>query len=48
MREVISKHKVDQTTFQWLRKEKVIVDTESKDLKVEYALLKDNKQGIVL
>lgn len=46
MKEVIAKHKADQTASQWLKEDKAIVEVEMKNLKVTYTSLKDNMQGI--
>lgn len=46
MREVIAKHKADQTAIQRLKKDKAIVEVEMKNLKVAYTSLKDNMQVV--
>jgi hypothetical protein len=40
VKKVIIKYKVDQTSFQWLRKENVVVEAEIRSLKMAYDLLK--------
>jgi hypothetical protein len=46
VREVIAKHKADQTAIQRPKEDKAIVEVEMKNLKVAYTSLKDNMQVV--
>jgi len=45
MREAITKHKANQTTFQRLRVEKDATKVEPRELKITYVALKKNMRG---
>lgn len=48
MREVVAKHRVDQTFLRQLKTKKVVMEAELRDLKVSNVSLKDSMQGIVI
>lgn len=46
--EAITINRANQAAFEWLKKEKVVMETELWSLKVAYSSLKEQIQGVIL
>jgi hypothetical protein len=48
VKEASTINRANQAAFEWLKKERVIVETELGSLKVAYSSLKEQIQGVIL